>query len=209
VAVAEAEANLGMPAVFSVCEAVREWLVENNVKGQDDGSMYAQMMRRAKEAERSKAQSQQLFESQKTTTEMTQAEKEEYEVRKRRAEGTPCTLETFISWRDSFEAEQARKDQAEKEALEKESASSRKKDPRKAASEEDASKKLTGFQIWSAKVGINLDAIEAAVEEAAGEKGLNVDTLDEELFHDDEDFDDLDFDSEDDHSEDEEDYIDI
>eukprot|EP00957_Ditylum_brightwellii_P080289 6106729-Ditylum_brightwellii.AAC.1 len=50
----EAEANAGMPAIFAVCEAVRTWLADNNVKGLDDGSMHAQMMRRAKEAERSK-----------------------------------------------------------------------------------------------------------------------------------------------------------
>ena len=41
-----------MPAIFAVCEAVREWLADNNVKGLDDASMYAQMMRKAKDAER-------------------------------------------------------------------------------------------------------------------------------------------------------------
>jgi hypothetical protein len=48
----EAEANAGMPAIFSICEAVRSWLADNNVKGLDDASMYAQMMRKAKDAER-------------------------------------------------------------------------------------------------------------------------------------------------------------
>ena len=50
----EAQANEGMPAIFAVCEAVRAWLLDNNVKGLDDGSMHAQMMRKMKEAERSK-----------------------------------------------------------------------------------------------------------------------------------------------------------
>ena len=45
----EAEANEGMPAIFAVCEAVRTWLGDNNIKGLDDGSMHAQMMRRARE----------------------------------------------------------------------------------------------------------------------------------------------------------------
>lgn len=53
-ALATAEANMGMPSIFSCCEAVREWLLDNNFKGQDDGSMYAQMMRKAKEVEKSK-----------------------------------------------------------------------------------------------------------------------------------------------------------
>lgn len=54
VATDEAEANAGMPAVFAVCEAVRNWLTDNNVKGLDDASMHAQMMRKQKEAERQK-----------------------------------------------------------------------------------------------------------------------------------------------------------
>jgi hypothetical protein len=49
---AEAEANEGLPSIFAVCERLREWLAENNVKGMDDVSMYAQMIRREKEAEK-------------------------------------------------------------------------------------------------------------------------------------------------------------
>jgi hypothetical protein len=48
----EAEANLGLPSIFAVCERLREWLAENNAKGMDDISMYAQMIRREKEAEK-------------------------------------------------------------------------------------------------------------------------------------------------------------
>ena len=47
----EAEQYTGMPAIYSVCEAMREWLVSNNVKGLDDQSMHAQMTRRAREEE--------------------------------------------------------------------------------------------------------------------------------------------------------------
>jgi hypothetical protein len=53
-ALAAVEANMGMPSIFSCCEVLREWLLDNNFKGQDDGSMYAQMMRKAKELEKSK-----------------------------------------------------------------------------------------------------------------------------------------------------------
>ena len=48
----EAEANEGLPSIFAVCEKLREWLIDNNQKGMDDVSMYAQMMRREKEKER-------------------------------------------------------------------------------------------------------------------------------------------------------------
>lgn len=47
----EAEANMGLPSIYAVCEKLREWLAENNVKGMDDVSMFAQMKRREKEAE--------------------------------------------------------------------------------------------------------------------------------------------------------------
>jgi hypothetical protein len=42
----EAQANEGVPNIFAVCERLREWLVENNVKGLDDQSMHAQMLRK-------------------------------------------------------------------------------------------------------------------------------------------------------------------
>ena len=48
----EAESNLGLPSIFAICERLREWLAENNVKGMDDVSMYAQMMRREQKAEK-------------------------------------------------------------------------------------------------------------------------------------------------------------
>jgi hypothetical protein len=53
-AMKEAEANLGMPAIYAICEVLREWLSDNNVKGLDDASMHAQMMRRAKDEEAKK-----------------------------------------------------------------------------------------------------------------------------------------------------------
>ena len=42
----EALSNEGTPCVFAVCERLRDWLVDNNVKGLDDQSMHAQMLRK-------------------------------------------------------------------------------------------------------------------------------------------------------------------
>lgn len=53
-AMEESTNNEGMPAIYSICEILREWLVDNNVKGLDDASMHAQMMRRAKDEEQKK-----------------------------------------------------------------------------------------------------------------------------------------------------------
>ena len=56
-AIEESNNNEGMPAIFTICEVLREWLADNNVKGLDDASMHAQMMRRSKEEEQKKVRS--------------------------------------------------------------------------------------------------------------------------------------------------------
>ena len=43
-----------MSAIFSICETLRSWLADNNVKGLDDVSMHAQMMRKMQEVEKNK-----------------------------------------------------------------------------------------------------------------------------------------------------------
>jgi RWD domain len=43
-----AEANVGMPMGYTIAEAIREWLVENNISN-TDGSMHANMLRRMDE----------------------------------------------------------------------------------------------------------------------------------------------------------------
>lgn len=204
----EAEANAGMPAIFAVCEAVRTWLADNNVKGLDDGSMHAQMMRRAKEAERSKAKAEQKFEAQKEEEEMTQAELEELAVRKRRAEGTPCTEENFNAWKEKFDKEMAQKKIDDDEQAQKEVSGKKKSVEKK----DDTADRLTGFDQFSGKAGImNLEAMEAAAEEIENgsddeSDDVKVEDLDvdEELFDDDDDLDDLDFDDSDDDDEEEE-----
>lgn len=205
----EAETNQGMAAIFTICEAVREWLLENNVKGQDDGSMYAQMMRRAKEVEKSKFQAEQKFEAQKKEEHMTEAELEELTVRKRRAEGTPCTKESFIAWATKFEEEQLQKAMEEKLLSEKEasSSSSKKKDKisKTTSATNDQEARLTGFEQFSQKSAmLNLEDIEAAVAKLTEEEGGDDLDVDEDLFEDEDDLDDLDFDSDlDDSDEDE------
>lgn len=52
----QAEDNLGCASIFVVAEAVKEWLVDNNVEGQD-GSMYAEMMRRMQQKQVEKKKS--------------------------------------------------------------------------------------------------------------------------------------------------------
>lgn len=102
-----AQDNLGMPSIYMVTEAVREWLLDNNVPGQD-GSMYAEMMRKAqqKELEAKKREERAALASQadreKSAEEMTPEEKERL---RRRQAGTPVTVESFKVWKAGFDAE--------------------------------------------------------------------------------------------------------
>jgi hypothetical protein len=107
IARAAATENLGMPCVFTIAEAVREWMVDNNNSGQD-GSMYAEMMQRVNE----KGNEQKKAEVRKATAVAADAEGVEEEVtheeleriRKRQA-GEAVTVDSFLTWKVKFEAE--------------------------------------------------------------------------------------------------------
>lgn len=129
--------------------------------------------------------------------ELTEAEAEELAVRKRRAEGTPVTKETFETWKAKFEAEMNH--QREQETLEANSESRKKKDEKTV----ETSERITGYLQFSSKTGnFDLEAFEAAAENAQRDEEEEeediAENLDEELFDlDDDDLDDLDFDDDD------------
>jgi hypothetical protein len=140
---------------------------------------------------------------------LTATEAEDLAVRKRRAEGTPCTAETFETWLEKFEKEMGHAQQQAQRTADKVIKKSKEKIV-------DKSGRVSGFLQFGEKGGglLNLEAMEAACENAQRDEeeeeeddddeeelGENVD---EELFDvDDEDLDDLDFDD-DDEDEDEE-----
>ncbi|KAJ0395148.1 hypothetical protein P43SY_002432 [Pythium insidiosum] len=113
--------NMGMAMMFMVCEAVREYLVENNREG-NDGSEYQEMMRRLEIRKK-----QDTISSANDAAAAAKAEEANKAARK--DYGTPVTVETFMAWRAKFEAEQR--------ASKKESV------------KDDATAKLTGRQLWS------------------------------------------------------------
>ena len=107
IAKTSAQENLGMPSIYMVTESIRGWLLDNNVPGQD-GSMYAEMMRKAqqKELEAKKREERAALASQadkeKNAEEMTPEEKERL---RRRQAGTPVTVESFKIWKTKFDSE--------------------------------------------------------------------------------------------------------
>lgn len=148
---------------------------------------------------------------------MTEAEKEDLEVRKRRAEGTPCNKENFLAWKKRFEVEMAKKSEEERD-LEKMDMNKR-KSGKGSSSEVDKSGRPTGYQLFTNKSN-TLDIFEAAAENAERDSeddddDEEMDNVQEDLFDDDVDLDDLDFDDddedfdEDDDEEEEEEDLDI
>jgi hypothetical protein len=127
---------------------------------------------------------------------MTEAEREELEVTKRRAEGTPCNKENFERWQANFLKELADK-KLQDDGMDEDGKGGK---PRKDKSKDvDRTGRMTGFEHFSNKM-VNLEALELAAEEA--EQGF---AADEDLFEDDVDLDDLDFDDDDDDEDFEED----
>eukprot|EP00750_Incisomonas_marina_P017123 INCI19879.1.p1 GENE.INCI19879.1~~INCI19879.1.p1 ORF type:complete len:309 (-),score=94.53 INCI19879.1:61-987(-) len=98
-----AQENVGAPAVFMVIEAIREWLMENN-EDPGDGSAFSEMMRRQRDSQRAQAEAEaaEAAAEQEARGDMTE---EEIAAAKRKAEGTPCTDETFHAWNNAFMAE--------------------------------------------------------------------------------------------------------
>lgn len=130
---------------------------------------------------------------------MTETEAEELAVRKRRAEGSPCTQANFLAWKEKFEAEMVEIRKEEEAAA----VEDRKKKKEKIV---DKSNRLTGSDQFRGKVGsLNYEAMEEAFENALRDEDEEEEEdldVDEELFDvDDEDLDDLDFDDEDDEEE--------
>ncbi len=114
-AISSSEEQQGMPSVFSVCEALKEWLLDNNVPGQDD-SMYAQMLRREQIKDLADNKKEKIAKITKLADNEGTEESidpEELERIRRRQAGHPCTPESFAIWKAKFESEmkiQAKKD---------------------------------------------------------------------------------------------------
>ncbi len=137
---------------------------------------------------------QAAFESQKEKEEFSVAELEENAHNKRRADGTPCTKDTFVQWKLKFDQEMANWD-ADQEN-EDGGGGGGKAMKKKTKEEDEKAARLSGFQHFNDKTN-NLEAIEAAAEQAALEENAveEMEDVNEELFFDDDDddLDDLDF----------------
>lgn len=99
--------NMGSPSIFSISEVVKEWLQDHNLPGQD-GSMYADMMRKQNEKvieTKKKADKVATLMAAEMDNRKDEESPEELERIRKRQAGHPVTLESFNAWKEKFEAE--------------------------------------------------------------------------------------------------------
>ena len=104
--------NISAPSIFTICEGIKEWLVDNNIEGQD-GSMYSEMMRRMnqKDLQQKKVEQKAALKAQ-ADFEYKEVEIDPAEIERirKRQEGTAVTMETFMIWKKAFDEEMNAKD---------------------------------------------------------------------------------------------------
>ncbi|EGZ20788.1 hypothetical protein PHYSODRAFT_313308 [Phytophthora sojae] len=130
----QVEENMGMAMMYTLSEAVREYLVENNREG-NDGSEHQEMLRRMelKKKKEEKVEADKL--------EKANADAEE---KRREFHGTPVTVETFAAWKEKFEAEM--------------------RGQPKTSLKDETTAKLTGRQLWNKGLVTEDSAEEAEAE---------------------------------------------
>ena len=104
-----ASEGVGVPVIFTVCEALKEWLCDNNVAGQD-GSMYSEMLRREQKKDtdqRRKDEKKAISLAADSELAKEAVDPEEEERIRRRQAGQPVTVESFNAWKAKFEEEMA------------------------------------------------------------------------------------------------------
>lgn len=116
----QAEENVGMSMVFTLCEGIKDWLLENNEEVQDD-SMHAQMMRRQQQKEKEKLSAANTLAAQEISKNSTVSAcagwlqrfmllfvhvvvtviklRQELKDDEKRREGTLVTPEAFAAWK--------------------------------------------------------------------------------------------------------------
>ncbi|GAB9469192.1 hypothetical protein Gpo141_00006478 [Globisporangium polare] len=152
--------NVGMAMVFTLCEAVREYLVENNQKG-NDGSEYQDMLRRL-EIKKKKDDKEEAVKNEL-------AEASVSEQKTRDFVGTAVTVESFAIWRTEFDAEM--------------------QSAPKTTVKDEATTKLTGKMLWN-KGLVKEDDAAAQADDVEGEIDEDEDDEDYEEGDDDDDDDD-------------------
>lgn len=100
----QAQENVGMAMGYTIAECLKEWLADNNVPSAVDGSMHGEMLRRMAEGDRGRQKIQD--EQERAAKARAEDEEDDETIRRRRqADGTPVTRESFTAWKAAFDLE--------------------------------------------------------------------------------------------------------
>uniref|UniRef100_M4C6W1 RWD domain-containing protein n=1 Tax=Hyaloperonospora arabidopsidis (strain Emoy2) TaxID=559515 RepID=M4C6W1_HYAAE len=147
------EENMGMAMMYTLSEAVRDYLVENNREG-NDGSEHQEMLRRMEQKKKT--------EEKVEATKLEQAIVDE-ENNQREVHGTLVTVETFANWKEKFNAEM--------------------QSTKKVSLKDEATAKLTGRQLWQTGLVTEEDETEEAENEVECEDAAGDDDGAQQLDH--------------------------
>ncbi|KAG7393414.1 hypothetical protein PHYPSEUDO_009618 [Phytophthora pseudosyringae] len=151
----QVEENMGMAMMYTLSEAVREYLVENNREG-NDGSEHQEMLRRMelKKKKEDKVEADKLEEANASAEE----KRSEFHGKDRvcllSCDGTPVTVEAFAVWKATFDAETT--------------------DTKNTSVKDEATAKLTGRQLWSKGLITEDGAVEAEAEVEGEDADTNI-----------------------------------
>ena len=165
ICVAVAEENLDQVMIYSIVEAVTEWLQENN-RPESDGSAFSEMKERARKAK--EREDQRKEEEERRKADEAKA-KNETEDGKRKRYGTPVTVSVFHAWNEKFMAEVEAKELEEKEKSIAQENSSK---GSKLESEAMILARPSGKSLFSKDVSALLDAEKIVEQELAAAEAI-------------------------------------
>eukprot|EP00939_MAST-03C_sp_MAST-3C-sp1_P004407 g4407.t1 len=110
-----AEENVGMPMVFTLAEAAKEWMQDRNEVSKGDGSAFERMQQRKRKVEREKEKEKEKIE-QREHRKMEKIRKENEATRQILI---TMTEEDFYKWRAAFEDELSAKEEESKAPTER------------------------------------------------------------------------------------------
>ena len=149
VSIAAAEENLDQVMIYSIVEAISEWLQSNNRK-ESDGSAFSEMQNRARIAQEEADEEKRVSDIKKAVEQKAYNETEDG---KRKRHGTPMSISIFHAWNDKF-----MKELEAKETIERDQMNARVKTGKKEITEAEIMLRPTGKSLFSKDVSALLDA---------------------------------------------------
>ena len=163
VSVAAAEENIDQVMIYSIVEAISEWLQENN-RQESDGSAFSEMQERARVAQETADEEKRVREQREAAETKAHNETEDG---KRKRHGTTCTIAVFNAWNEKFMEEIEQKEMEERDRI-----LAAEKAGKSTVSEAEILARPSGKSLFSKDVSALLDAEKIIAEELAAQEAM-------------------------------------